>query len=179
MYGFAAIAGPLLGNVFADSPRLTWRWCFYINLSLDLFPALIIFLIISSFKGSKTGKAGSMNQSKQMGLPGILCLLPASRASIDRHPHFRDWLLRAIRLSHRGLPIGSGLLSTLKLDSGHAHRSPTNSCSAQGLALICKLHSPYLNVPCLLPISRAVLLPSYSRRTWRAQLWSVSRRTCS
>lgn len=43
MYGAAAAAGPLLGGVFTDSSRLTWRFCIWINLRESLrilFPNL-------------------------------------------------------------------------------------------------------------------------------------------
>jgi MFS family permease len=32
MYGVAALTGPPLGGLFTSSARLTWRFCFYINL---------------------------------------------------------------------------------------------------------------------------------------------------
>ena len=32
MFGVASVAGPLLGGLFTDTPKLTWRFCFWINL---------------------------------------------------------------------------------------------------------------------------------------------------
>ena len=32
MYGVASVAGPTLGGVLTDSERLTWRFCFWLNL---------------------------------------------------------------------------------------------------------------------------------------------------
>jgi len=38
MYGVAAMTGPPLGGLFTSSAKLTWRFCFYINLRELLYP---------------------------------------------------------------------------------------------------------------------------------------------
>ncbi|OBR06691.1 MFS transporter [Colletotrichum higginsianum IMI 349063] len=42
MFAIASLVGPPLGGVFADSPALTWRWCFWINLPLGAFAFAVI-----------------------------------------------------------------------------------------------------------------------------------------
>ncbi|TDZ48300.1 Efflux pump roqT [Colletotrichum trifolii] len=44
MFGVASLVGPPLGGVFTDSAKLTWRWCFWINLPLGSVAfAVILF----------------------------------------------------------------------------------------------------------------------------------------
>ncbi|CAG8971355.1 hypothetical protein HYALB_00005974 [Hymenoscyphus albidus] len=44
MTAVAGLAGPPIGGVFTDSARLTWRFCFWINLPFGAIAAIIFFL---------------------------------------------------------------------------------------------------------------------------------------
>lgn len=76
MYGFASIAGPLLGGAFTDNPKLTWRWCFYINLPLGAITAAFVLFFVSNGVGKANKKISFVDQLKQMDLPGLACMLP-------------------------------------------------------------------------------------------------------
>ncbi|KAL8798266.1 MAG: hypothetical protein Q9182_006812 [Xanthomendoza sp. 2 TL-2023] len=61
MYGVAAVAGPLWGGVFTDSEKLTWRFCFWVNLPVGAIAILIITIL---YKPPRLTRANSSIKTK-------------------------------------------------------------------------------------------------------------------
>ncbi|KAH6883832.1 major facilitator superfamily domain-containing protein [Thelonectria olida] len=78
MYGVSSVAGPLMGGAFTD--KLTWRWCFYINLPLGVVTVLFVALLFNppqSGSDSPKNKVSWRKQVSHFDLEGSVCFLPA------------------------------------------------------------------------------------------------------
>jgi EmrB/QacA subfamily drug resistance transporter len=81
-FGVASVAGPLLGGAFTGS-KMTWRWCFYINLPLGGVTILIVVFLLK-LEEQKPRLATWKDVFKNLDplgtvlfLPSITCLLLA------------------------------------------------------------------------------------------------------
>ena len=72
-FSIASVAGPLLGGILTE--KLTWRWCFWINLPVGGASLAVVLFFFRTPKSMKAAEATPKEKLLQMDLQGTVLII--------------------------------------------------------------------------------------------------------
>ncbi|MCJ1276755.1 MFS sugar transporter [Puttea exsequens] len=121
MYGLASVAGPLLGGAFTD--KVSWRWCFYINLPIGAITIAGIAFFFKSPARKTEASIGFKQRAQQFDpigtiifVPCIICLLLALQWGGSKYP-WSNGRIVALLVVFGVLAISFGAVQLWKQDN--------------------------------------------------------------
>lgn len=92
VFAIASVVGPLLGGTFTT--KITWRWCFYINLPVGAVVIIVVIVILhlpnQKLDKQASGLVARLKQLDPIGnlvfFPGVVCLILALQWGGTQYP---------------------------------------------------------------------------------------------
>ncbi|KAI1139995.1 MFS gliotoxin efflux transporter glia [Hypoxylon sp. FL0543] len=107
-YGLSSVLGPIIGGAFTE--RVTWRWCFYINLPIGGVSAIIILIFFSLPAAARPPPVSLKHKLIHLDPVGI-CLTMAATICFIRGLQYGGTVYPWGSSQVIGLIVGFGLLS--------------------------------------------------------------------
>ncbi|KAJ5618210.1 MFS toxin transporter [Penicillium herquei] len=75
MYGIGSVTGPLIGGVITDNPKLTWRFCFWVNLPFGAVGLVQVWFALRNPPPAAKAGLSPKEKLRQLDLPGAIVLI--------------------------------------------------------------------------------------------------------